>query len=136
MTPRTLDALRSAVARVLTARGEAPDTLRVTCGVWPNGRHFVRAETLDGRYHRLSLAPVNALGDDEAEAVGEAWRAMVQCLAVDAKATRDEVVRLASLVSVAESRAHTAADALAAAARAVEAIERESVCALLRAPGA
>ena len=43
MTPRTLDALRSAVARVLTARGEAPDALRVTA----DNREWLTSITID-----------------------------------------------------------------------------------------
>ena len=118
MIPRTLDALRSAVACVLTARGEAPDALRVTCVDYGHGP-VVTVESSTAEHHPLTIV---RSGIDEAEAVGSAWGVIRARLDADAETKRDEAVRLTAQAGNAAVRSRIAAEA-STAARAVEAGE-------------
>ncbi len=111
MIPRTLDALRSAVARVLVARGEAPDALRVTLAPSLGARWAVSIWT------GAAVSPLEsgAYGDDESDACSRAWGAFVLRLAAEDAAASDAMWR-----AITERR--RAKDALTAA-RAVEAGE-------------
>lgn len=129
MIPRTLDALRVAVARVLVARGEAPDALTITtepCGwsPWhPDDERVTIAVVVDcPAFH------AERRGRDVAHAVERLWSHVLDVVfgrAVDTRHARkvaerrgDDALSLAVLRAE-ESRA---ANALTAA-RAVEAGE-------------
>ena len=73
MIPRTLDALRAAVARVLTARGEAPDALRVTAHR-SGGDTTVRVLTLAAG---VEVEWIRRTATFAGEAVGLVWREFV-----------------------------------------------------------
>jgi hypothetical protein len=71
--PTTLRALRAAIARILVARGERPDALRVAGRPCPTGRAVVIHAP---RYHH-PLA-VTVYRDTAAEAVAAAWALVVE----------------------------------------------------------
>ena len=92
MTPRTLDALRSAVARVLVARGEAEDALRVDGAPDADG-YGVRAWSSEYPAHDLRMTTWAAT---EAEACARAWenlRAHLHGEVADARRNAEAMVR-------------------------------------------
>ena len=120
MIPRTLDALRSAVARVLTARGEAPDALTVDC------HRAVRGYPRGRRWYATIMRPLHAGGQppswaddtwaaDEGEAIALAWGRFSHSLVVDGGNALD--------ARKAAERRYAVALAALTAARAVEAGE-------------
>ncbi len=94
MIPRTLDALRSAVARVLTARGEAPGALRVevqrASRGYPRGRRWYATVR---RPDDAGGVPPSWAEDtwavDEASAISEAWYRFTHSLYVAGADARD-----------------------------------------------
>ena len=113
MTPTTLRELRSAVARVLVARGEAEDALRVCCEPRRHGGAGVVCSVwpAHGVHPLESLAAAD--DGDEAAAIAAAWAAF-------AARVRSEGERAASALARAQ-RVHDRAQAAVEAARAVEA---------------
>lgn len=122
MTPRTLDALRSAVARVLVARGEAPDALRVTCAWDRPGRrwHVLLSPTASG----VEWEPMRGAASLKGDAIEWLWHTYVGRLEIERRAA----VRSGAGIRRPERRAAAyqrimRATAALTAARAVEAGE-------------
>ena len=113
MTPTTLDALRAAVARVLTARGESAEALYVDHDQWGVSVGVVVCGCGVEWIYETSM--------DRAEAVGLAWAAVVRELqhAADAAAQSAAATRRPERKAAAAERLRRARAALAAA-RAVE----------------
>ena len=119
-SPRTLDALRSAVACVLTARGEAPDALRVTATKHPRGWQII-VSAMERSTYPLALI---ANGATEEGACAEAQRLLIEHLRADARTKRADAERITRAlrdVVAAADRAEATLDAALTAARAVEA---------------
>lgn len=109
VTPRTLPALRSAVARVCVARGEAGDALVVRCGPRPmGGAGVICAIWPAAGVHPLEVYAIDD-GGDEAAAIAAAWAKL------DAKLS--EEWERADDARVAAERALSQARAALAAAR-------------------
>lgn len=101
--PRTLDALCDAVARVLTASGEAHDGLTVTLDPTNTGRVAVH---IRGCFTLAMWMPA----PDEAEAIDRAWRTVLLRLDDGRVSAEREVAR-------AEARLRAAADGVSDARR-------------------
>lgn len=87
--PRTLPALRAAIARVLTARGESPAGLAVALDPTDTGRVAVRV----GGCRTLAMWMPAA---DEAEAIDRAWRTVLLRLDDERAEAGREVARAAA----------------------------------------
>ncbi len=125
-SPRTLDALRSAVARVLTARGEAPDALRVTA----DNREWLTSITID--------APAGqwwGSGRGEPDAVWGAWSVFYDHVWRDASGARlaRRVAERAGADETALATLRAAEDRAQAALSAARAVEIEQGAAALTA---
>ena len=116
MTPRTLQELRSAVARVLTARGEAPDALRVTCDYYREDAVY-RIAINNGRSEWIVRERPTV-----AEACEAAWMDLVNNLRAEV-ATSTAAADVAQAACDAAHRRERTARRVLDAARAVEAGE-------------
>ena len=111
MTPRTLDALRSAVARVLVARGEAADALRMD-GTPDADGYGVRAWSSEYPAHDLRL---RVWATSEAEACARAWESLCSYLSSEVRGARLRLGGAVRAVAAAHERLDVAQRAWVAA---------------------